>query len=117
MRSLILLIYDYIINSYIIIRNIISIRSKKTKFIFYSENKSYLKYSYQLIELLSKKFPNQVYYISSDMDDKIIDLDIKNFFIGSGFLMQYFFMTLKTENLFLTLTDLGNPFNKKNKKY
>ena len=85
------------------------------KFIFYSEGKSYLKYAYLLIEHLSKKYPGQVYYISSEFDDKVDDLDVINVFIGQGFLLQYFFKNVRTDNLFLTLTDLDNNIAKKNK--
>ncbi len=95
-------------------KNINKINSLKPKIIFYSENKSYQKYGYNLIEYLSKKFPGKVYYISSDIDDKINDLDIINVHIGGNFLLQYFFTSLRTDNLFMTLTDLNNSIIKKN---
>lgn len=100
---------------YLTIKNIDKINSKIPDYIFYSENKSYLKYSYPFLKLLSEIYPNKVYYISSDKDDKILDLNIKNICIGSGFLRQYFFKVIKAKNFFLTTTDLGNNLLKKNK--
>ena len=78
-------------NFFLIIKNINEINKAKPKFIFYSENKSYLKYAYLLIESISKKYPGEIYYVSSDIEDKITNIDVKNMFIGKGILMQYFF--------------------------
>ena len=108
-------IFINIKNFFLIIKNINKINRAKPRFIFYSENKSYLKYAYLLIETISKKYPGEVYYVSSDSQDKITDMDVKNIFIGSGILMQYFFLSIKGKNLFLTLTDLNNSIVKKNK--
>ena len=102
--------------TFLIIRNINQINKDKPKFIFFSENKTYLKYAYTLIEIVSKEFPNQIYYVSSDDDDKVNNADIKNIYIGNGFLMQLFFLIVKGKNLFLTLTDLDNSIIKKIKK-
>ena len=49
------------------------------------------------------------------IDDRVNDLNIKNIYIGNGALMQYFFLTVKGDNMFLTLTDLDNTVVKKNK--
>lgn len=100
---------------YKIINSINLIIKKKPRFTFYSENKSYQKYTYLLIKLISNKYPGEVYYVSSDINDKILDDNIVNIFIGSGLLRVYFFNFIKTENIFLTLTDLGNHFIKKSK--
>lgn len=100
---------------YSVIRNIEKINLINPDYIFYSENKSYLKYSYPLLKLLSEIYPNRVYYISSDQDDKVLDLNIINICVGSGFSRQYFFNSVKAKNFFLTTTDLGNNILKKNK--
>jgi YidC/Oxa1 family membrane protein insertase len=102
-------------HKYTIFKNINLIAKKKPKIIFYSEGLSYQKYASLLIQALSKKYPGQVYYVSTDINDKIDNPDVKNLFIGSGFLMQYFFSSIITENLFLTLTDLNNHSIKKTK--
>ena len=108
-------IFSNIKNFFLIIKNINEINKVKPKFIFYSENKSYLKYAYLLIESISKKYPGEIYYVSSDIEDKITNIDVKNMFIGKGILMQYFFLSVKGKNMFLTLTDLDNSIVKKNK--
>ena len=112
---MLLKLISYFKTSFIMFNNINSISEKKPKFIFYSENKVYLKYAYLLIEYLSKKFPGEVYYVSSDINDIIINLDVKNLYIGDGFLFQYFFKKIVTDNLFLTIPDLDNNIVRKNK--
>ena len=100
---------------FLIIKNIEQINKDKPKIIFFSENKAYLKFAYVLIEVLDKKYPNQIYYVSSDVNDRVDNLNVKNIYIGKGALMQYFFLTVKGENMFLTLTDLDNTIVKRNK--
>ncbi len=86
----------------------------KPRFIFFSENESYQKYSKPIIDVLCLEYPDQVYYLSIDKNDKINDKRVKNYFI-SHLLINYFFNNLKADNMFLTLTDLGNHFLKKTK--
>ncbi len=100
---------------FLIIKNIKQINKDKPKIIFFSENKAYLKFAYVLIEVLNKKYPNQIYYVSSDVNDRVDNINVKNIYIGKGALMQYFFLTVKGENMFLTLTDLDNTIVKRNK--
>ena len=97
------------------LKKILNLSNKKIKIIFYSESKFYQKFSYSLLDFFSKKYPGQVYYVSSDLNDRIKDLDINNLFIGNGLLMSFFFSIIKAEFLFLTLTDLGNHSIKKTK--
>ena len=100
---------------FFIIENIRQINKDKPKIIFYSENKAYVKYAYILIDVIKKKYPNKIYYVSSDIDDQVNDMNIRNIYIGKGVLMQYFFLTIKSDNIFLTLTDLDNTVVKKNR--
>ena len=102
--------------NYHILKNILKLTDKKIKIVFYSESKSYQKCSNTLIKFFAEKYPNQVYYVSSDLDDKIANLNVKNLFIGNGFLMNFFFSIIKAEYFFLTLTDLDNHSLKKSKK-
>ena len=97
------------------LKKILNLSNNKIKIIFYSESKFYQKFSYSLIHFFSKKYPGQVYYVSSDLDDKIENLDIKNLFIGNNLLMGFFFSIIKAEFLFLTITDLDNHSIKKTK--
>ena len=91
---------------------LIEIKKIKPKFVFYSEKKSYQKYAQPIIEVLSSQYPNQVYYFSSDKSDKFENKNVKNFYISNLFLGT-FFNQVKAENMFLTVTDLGNHFIKK----
>lgn len=101
--------------NYSIFKNILNYSNKKINFLFYSEKKDYQKYALSIIEVLSKKYPNQILYVSSDPDDRINDLEIQNLFIGRGFLMNFFFLIIKAKYFFLTLTDLDNHSLKKTK--
>ena len=96
-------------------KNINLLKKKKIKFIFYSEGKSYQKYAYLLIKKMSEKYPDEIYYVSSSVDDRIEDLKLNNFYIGKNLLLQYFFLTIRAENFFLTSTDLNNNILKKTK--
>ena len=100
---------------FLIFRNIFQHSNSKIKFLFYSENKNYQKYSYNIIDVLAKKFPHQVLYVSSDIEDKIDKLKVKNLYIGNGLLMKFFFLIIKADYFFLTLTDLNNHALKKTK--
>ena len=108
-------VFRTIKDKYTIFKNINLVVKKKPKIIFFSEGLFYQKYACLLINVLSKKYPGQVYYVSTDINDKIDNFDVKNLFIGSGFLMHYFFSSITSENLFLTLTDLNNHYIKKTK--
>jgi len=114
LKSLLKLIYN-IKNNYYIFKKIIYLRKVKPKYLFYSESKKYQKYAYLLIEALIKKQSNQIYYVSSETDDKIENLDIKNIFIGKGIMFNIFFLIIRAENMYLTLTDLDNHAVKKTK--
>ena len=78
-------------NNLSILINIINFNNERKKFLFYSENISYRKYAYYIIEVLAKKYPGQIAYVSSDTKDRIDNLNIKNLYIGNGFLMNLFF--------------------------
>ena len=107
LKSLLSLIYK-LKKNYQIFQKIIYLRKIKPKYLFYSENKQYQKYAYLLIETLAKKYPQEIYYISSEIDDKIENLDVENIFIGKGLMLVIFFSIIRAQNIFLTLTDLGN---------
>ena len=82
-------------NNYDILKNIFYLRRIKPKYLFFSESKNYQKYAYLLIETLVQKYPNEVYYVSSEVDDKIKNLKVQNIFIGKGLLMEFFFFDYK----------------------
>ena len=90
------------------------LRNIKPKFVFFSENKSYQKYLKPIIHTLILNNTYQVYYLSIDKDDKINDKRVSNYFIHP-LLINFIFNNIKAENIFLTLTDLGNNLIKKTK--
>ena len=108
-------IISKIIDNINIFKNINITLKKKIKIIFYSENKSYLKYSCLLIELLSKAYPNQILYVSSDKEDRFENINVINLYVGKNFFLQYFFLKIKAQYLFMTTIDLGNNILKKTK--
>tara|TARA_A100000164_G_C21886491_1_gene763052 strand:- start:550 stop:1680 length:1131 start_codon:yes stop_codon:yes gene_type:complete len=100
----------------IITYNLFNFSTKKIKNSFYSESLSYQKFSYLIIKTIIDSSDDKVFYISSDINDKINLPNVYNIFIGDGFLKRIFFLVLNTENLYLTLTDLDNHFLKKTNK-
>ena len=62
---------NYIKFNLAILKNLFILADKKIKFVFYSENKFYQKYSVSMIDLIAKKYSEQIYYVSSDIYDKI----------------------------------------------
>ena len=86
------------------------------KIVFYSENKTYQKYSNILLNYLAEKYPDEVLYVSSDKNDFLENKRIIYLHIGNQFLLQFFFLRLKAKNLFTTTTDLGNNILSKTKK-
>ena len=89
-------------------------KNTKPKFVFFSENKSYQKYSMPIIDTLCSKYSGPIYYFSIDKEDKINNNKVKNYFINP-LLTNYFFRNISSINMFLTVTDLGNHFIKKTK--
>ena len=90
------------------------IKNINPKFIFFSENKSYQKYSKPIIDIICSNYSDQIYYFSIHKDDIIQNKRIKNIYINP-FLLKFFFNNIKANNMFLTLTDLGNHFINKTK--
>jgi len=91
-----------------------NLKNTKPKFVFFSENKSYQKYSMPIIDTLCSKYSGPIYYFSIDKEDKINNNKVKNYFINP-LLTNYFFRNISSINMFLTVTDLGNHFIKKTK--
>ena len=68
---------DKIKDTYKIFRYIIHLRKIKPKYLFFSENKSYQKFSYLLIEALAKKNPKAVIVsIACDRGDRYLSTGI-----------------------------------------
>ena len=86
------------------------------KIVFYSENQTYQKYSYILLNYLAENYPHEVLYVSSDKNDVLENKKIIYLHISNQFLLQFFFLRLKAKNLFTTTTDLGNNILSKTKK-
>jgi YidC/Oxa1 family membrane protein insertase len=93
---------------------LIDLVNLKPKIVFFSENKSYQKYSKPIIDVFCSKSSETIYYFSIDKDDKIINKKVHNYYVNS-ILLNFVFNNIKAENIFLTLTDLGNNLIKKTK--
>ena len=89
-----------------IIKKIFYLRKIKPKYLFFSEEKKYQKYSYLLIEALVSKYPKDVYYVSSDINDVINN---------SKNSIKYF-DSLKNLRRIEKLYDKGNNLKDLNKK-
>jgi YidC/Oxa1 family membrane protein insertase len=92
------------------------LKNEKIIYLFYSEGKVYQNYFYNFITKLHKDSKNDIYYISSEINDKIYKDGVLNFYIGKGLSRLFFFYYVKSSFFFITLTDLGNYHLKKSSK-
>ena len=86
----------------------------KPKIIFFSENKVYQKFSKPIIDAICSVHNGKIYYFSISKEDKIDDSRVNNYFVHP-LLINFIFKKIKAENIFLTVTDLGNNLLKKTK--
>ena len=92
------------------------LNNKKIIYLFYSEGKVYQNNFYDFIIKLNKKSKSNIYYISSELKDKINLEGVINLYIGKGLARLFFFNYIKCSFFFITLTDLGNYYLKKSSK-
>ena len=104
------------INFFSSFREILKLKKLKPKFIFFSEGKSYQKYSLILVETITEIYKDTIYYVSIDQKDKLNLTNVKNIYLSNKHLIQFFFKNIAASNIFLTTTDLGNNEIKKNSK-
>ena len=91
----------------------INIDNEKKEFVFYSESKFYRDYFIDLILNLIKSGQKNIILITSDKDDTIFFKEtITCLYIKNYFILNNFFKTLKCKFMIMTLTDLGNHFQK-----
>lgn len=95
-------------------KNVISFSSmpkEKRTVTFYCENANYYPHLELLLETILNKTSLNVCYVSSSRDDPGLGIShpkLECFFIGYGFMRNYFFEKLNTKLLILTMPDLGN---------
>jgi len=91
----------------------INIDNKKKEFVFYSESKFYRDYFIDLILNLKKLDQKNIILITSDKDDIIFFKEtLTCLYIKNYFILSIFFKMLKCKFMIMTLTDLGNHFQK-----
>lgn len=96
------------------VKNIVRLLlNRNHKYVFYSESKSYQKYTISFIKVLAED-NKEIIYISSDKNDKILHKNVKNIYVGNGLIRIFVFLLIKSKYFFLTVTDLGNNILKKN---
>ena len=105
MKKIKLIFYSFI--------KFILLNKNKKKYILFSESKYYKNHFEKLIENLKQKFDNDVYYLTSDIDDyNFFNTKIKAYYIGAGIVRYLIFQYFNCNNLILTLTDIGNHLPK-----
>ncbi len=78
---------------------------------FYSEGENYWPHLAGILMATLKETDKTVCYISSSLKDPGLMIDhprLKKFFIGSGFVRDYFFQNLDTDIMVMTMPDLDN---------
>ena len=96
------------------IKSLFYLLNNKFEYVFFSESKHYQKFYFSFINELTDN-EKHIVYLSSETNDKIIHKNIKNLYIGSGFIRNLVFQILRSKCLFLTTTDLGYNQLKRNK--
>jgi hypothetical protein len=108
MKKIKLIFYSFI--------KFILFNQKKKKYILFSESKYYKNHFEKLIESLKQKFNNDVYYLTSDIDDyNFFNTKTNAYYIGTGIVRHLIFQYFNCYNLILTLTDIGNHLPKSKK--
>ena len=91
----------------------INIDNEKKEFVFFSESKFYRDYFIDLILNLKKLGQKNIILITSDKDDIIFFKEtLTCLYIKNYFILSIFFKMLKCKFMIMTLTDLGNHFQK-----
>ena len=90
------------------IRKFIFLTNKKFDYVFFSEGRYYQTYFDEFIKLIAKNINNDLIYLSSDKNDVINEKNIRNIYIGNGFLRLFYLSVIKCKYFFMTLTDLNN---------
>ena len=91
----------------------IKLNNEEKEFVFYSESRFYRNYYIDLIINLKKINQNNTVLITSDRDDlKYFKNEIKCIYINNIYILNYFFKILNCKFMIMTLTDLGNHFQK-----
>ena len=93
---------------------LIDTKNIKPNIVFFSEGKDYQKFSKPLIDTILLSTSAKIIYFSLDKNDKILNRRVSNYYVHP-FLINFIFNRLQAQNLFLTVTDLGNNILKKNK--
>lgn len=98
--------------NFILLKNLIKILFlEKLDYIFFSENLTYQNYFIPLISKIDKK--KTIVYLSSDKKDFVSQENVRNFYIGSGLIRSFIFLSVRAKFLLLTLTDIDNHDIKK----
>jgi len=93
---------------------------KDRNIVFYAEDKATFIYFRSIIDAVTKKFNQQICYLTSEADDPILNTDnsnIKPFFIGEGVARTIFFMNLKADVIVMTVPEIECSFLKRSKVY
>ena len=78
---------------------------------FYSEGKSYRPHLEGLLSATLENSNRYVCYVSSSLDDPGLTVEhpnLRTFFVGMGFVRDYFFQSLDTRIMVMTMPDLHN---------
>lgn len=90
------------------------------KIVFYAEDGSSYPYFEPIITHLTGSLNRKVAYVTSDNLDPILATDnplVESFFIGSGTLRTYFFISLKADVMVMTMPELEKYHIKRSRAY
>ena len=99
--------------------NFDNLTKEERQITFYSEGKTYWPHLKDLLTNTLEKSNKSICYISSSLDDPGLMVEHPNlntFFVGMGFVRDYFFQNLDTDIMVMTMPDLHN-FQVKRSRY
>lgn len=86
--------------------------------VFYSEDSASWVFFESIIKELVETHGKKIYYLTSSIDDPVLTHQkngIRGFYIGSGLVRTYLFLTLKADVMVMTMPDLGTYHLKRSK--
>lgn len=86
------------------------LETERNRIVFYSEGKNYWPYLRGLIRSVIDICELEICYVSSDSEDPGLRIEsekVKSFFIGSGFMRDWFFANIKSGVIVMTMPDLN----------
>ena len=106
------------IRAFLDLKKFNKINKNERKIVFYAENENSYLFFEGLIETLVKKYNHKIFYVTSSINDPMLNLNNKNiraFFIGDKAIRTIFFQLFNSPIMILTMPELNISYIKRSK--